>query len=479
MQNLCSNRFAVQHQGYFNIANSCSSKLTVFGNVAPAFIRYRPGYSLRHIDRVTRRAYRLGTHLNGRAYSQVCNIRLNDRMIESSRAGCGGNHDKRGGYRAGSTVGRSADNRKVLITGLFGHERGRSAAVQVDRVDTAGILHDLCNFDHASAAGEGLLSAVQNHQDNLTGLGDTNRRAAGTILPVFTGGRNDDLTVQNQRRSESANSFLQLVLIRCIVAVRTNDRLAILQNSEEAAAVNRMPLLAIHDQESTGFTGRHVVAVRIGADDYIVVRDIVRALGIAVSLLSGVGLIENTLHRPALTRIGIVVVRLNMYIASGDIGSGNVVYHLLSIRGSRVLDGLVNTRGKIRRRAAEYRQIRVHSRVDVVARELTQVIRKRIAAGRSHHFDVFGLSRVEFSGAFQRRDDLIDDIRIVNRITDIVSEAYAAQALVQKERSALFVIQALGEVCLHQRRHIARLIVGSIQRLHYIERVKVSVHVGR
>ena len=47
----------------------------------------------------------------------------------------------------------------------------------LDGMNTASLQHDLRDFLHRSAAGEGLLSAVKNHKHNLAGFCYANRRS--------------------------------------------------------------------------------------------------------------------------------------------------------------------------------------------------------------------------------------------------------------------------------------------------------------
>ena len=208
-------------------------------------------------------------------------------------------------------------------------------------MNTAGLQHDLSDLFHAAAAGEGLLSAVQHHKDNLAGSGDTDGGTAGSVAVIAVTSGDADLTVFDQGGTEAANTLLDPALVGLIIVLGSDHGRTVLQDSEEAAAVNRVPFHTVHYQQTARLARSHVIAVGIDAGDHVVILDVVLAFGVSVFLLSGNGLVKDTGHAP-LAGIIVFVVDVDLDIIPGQIRSGQIEHHLLVVGGHGHLDLLRN-----------------------------------------------------------------------------------------------------------------------------------------
>ena len=466
--------FITQHQRNFRLAELQRREDAVFGNGAQSFVRHCPGGTLRQIHFIAGCADTRCSHLHAGAHRQVIILTLNQRMVEGRGAGSSGNHDQRGGDGTCRTIGRTADNSKFFRTGPAGNEGGGTAAVQVDRLDTAGVAHDLSNFDHAAAAGEGLLTTIQNHEHNAARCRDTNSRTACTIQRVVSPGSHIDLAVLDQVRAEAGNAFLQLAGHSMIVRRAAKHRAAALGDAEEAAAVDRLVNLTMHQQQAAGFASSHVIAGAVNGGHDLEVGDVQFRGFVAVQCLGVVGLIQNARQSPAFG-ITASVVDHHVHVRAGNVAAGNVEYHLLVIRRSRVIDLHLNTGRQLIVFAVEHRQVGILGRVDEVAGQSAQVIREGIAAGLTHIVQIGGN---EVTGAFQGGNGLVAKVRIVHRVTHRLTGCNAAETILQQIISTEHIIQVGGEVAVEQRAHRAGAVGRGVQVLHDIVGVQVAVHVG-
>ena len=167
-------------------------------------------------------------------------------MIERSRACRGGNHNQRVTNGSWVAIRWAVHNGELLVTFLLCNECSRSAAVQVNRLYTSRLQHDLGNFLHASATGC-RLSAIQYHKDNLTCLSDTNCSSVGTITVIIICSVNSNLTILNQYATKSGNCFLNLILIGVVILLGANERFSGFQNCKETICVHRMIFLTFHN----------------------------------------------------------------------------------------------------------------------------------------------------------------------------------------------------------------------------------------
>ena len=168
-------------------------------------------------------------HLHGklRAHGQVVILRRDHRMVKLVGGLRRGNHQQRGADRPLIAVGRTVYHGNGVGAFRLGCECGGSAAVQVHCGNTAGIQHDLCHLVGAAAGGEGLLTAIQDHHDHPSVIGDADAgtRLAGLI--IFAGRIPGHFAVLDQPNGR-AYRFLHLVLIGLPLGRSANDRRPIL-----------------------------------------------------------------------------------------------------------------------------------------------------------------------------------------------------------------------------------------------------------
>ena len=483
MHGLLANRRFTQLQVHIHSTVVQTDQDASIGDVSHHVIGYLPAGASGQVNHVTRGAQALGAHLDFGADGQVSVIRFDQRVIKLGGTGCSGDHEQTGGDAAGSTVGGLADHGQSLGARLACNEGGGAAAVQVNSLHTAGVLHDLGDFSHAAAAAPGLLATIKDHEDDLTGPGDTDCRTACAVIVVAAGGRDNDLAVLHQHGTKACNCLVNLAVVDGIPLLGGTDHsVAVLMDAEEAVAVDRVVDTAMHDQQTTGLTGTHVIACTVDTGNDIEVLDILfireqrRVLRITVELLDAVCLIQHTGHTPLLG-VTVLVAGDHMDVIAAHIRIGQIVNHLLAVRGG---GSLVDFHGDTGRQSAvggfKHVQALVGGCVNVVASQLTQVVSKGIADSLTGHIQVVGV--VELTGALQGRDDTVAGVSGIHSLTDSRTGRSAVQAVGQQVFCTIHIVQVRREVAFKQRGHVARFVVGRIQVVHDVEGVKVTVNIG-
>ena len=472
------------HQVDDHIAVAQRRYNAVFGDGRPAFVADRPGRAFGQRHNVAAGADTGGSYLNGRTDGHVVVFRLQRSVIKRRGGGSGGSDEQRGGNGTRRTVGRTVDDGQFLIADLTGNEGGGAAAVQVDGVHTARFLHDVRDLQHAAAAGEGLLTTVKHHQDNLARGRNTNRGTRRTAGVVVAGRGNGNFAVLDQYGTEAADGFLDQIGTRVLLipfSRRAQLGRAVPEDGKVAAAGARLVLDAVHDQQSAGVTVGHVIAAGIGGHDGLKVLDVFVALGIAVACLHAVRLVQYARHGPfgILGRTGraAVIVGVHMHVASADIRSRHIEGNLLAVLRGGVVDLLRDTGRQSAGFTVKDLVIDIFQILYVVAGQLTEVVREGIAAGHAQFFQ-FIAGVVELTRAFQRSDHLITGVSVVHSLAYVAARAHAAQAVGEQVIGALYVVQVFSKVRRHQRRHVAGLIGRAHQAVHDVEGVQVAVHVG-
>ena len=463
------------HQVHIHSAQADAGQGTILSDGCLGGIIHCPVSTLGKLSLVTGSADTLCGNRDHGVGSQIVVGALNHCMVKCSGAGSGGDHHQRSGDRSCETVGRLTDHTQGILALGLGNVSGGAAAVQVDCVIAAGLQHDLCDLLHTTAAGNRLLTAVQDHEDDLAASGDTNCGTGCTVGVVVVGPGDCDLAINNQHGAEAADCFQDAVLHCVVLSGSANNSRAVLQDTEEAVAVGFVVFHAAHDQNTAGFAGGHVEAVGIDGSDNIVVFNVQGAVGITVLILSSLCLILNTGHLPAQSRIIFVVVCVDVDVVAVDVGSCDVVDDLLVIGSGRLLDLLGDTRCQHGEVALEDGVVLVIRYIHVVTAQLAEVVSKGVAASDSHLGDIVSL---KVSGAFQGGNDLVADVLAVNSITDCVTGADAVQTVLQEELGTIFIGQVLGEVSLHDLGQVAGFIALLLQRVHHVEAIQVAVHIA-
>ena len=272
----------------------------------------------------------------------------------------GGDDQARGNGPLGAVGGPvdDADGVGALRPGGIG---GGAAAVQVDSRHAAGLQHDLGQLVHGTAAGEGLLAAVQHHGHHLAVGGDAHAGAGVAVRVVRTacvGG--NVLAVADQphgtghRLPDGALAVLVHILAE-VAGIVDDRRLAVLQDGEEVVIAVGAEGHTVDIGDAHGLTGGHVVEGGVDACHYVVIlADELGIIGVAV-LPVGIGhLVGELLHAHDAVFVLLEIGRLHHHVVPGDVRSGHIVDHLLAVLGVGVVDVLLHAGGQGRLRVLEH-----------------------------------------------------------------------------------------------------------------------------
>ena len=407
-------------------------------------------------------------------------------MIKLRRDRGRGDHHQRGTNGTLITIRRTVHDRERIAAFLLRYEGSGTATVQIDCGHTACVQHDLCQFFSTAAGGEGFLTTVQHHQDNLALSGDTHTGAGMTAVIIVCCAGHDGLSILDQINA-AADSLLDLVFIGCVIAGAADHGGSILQNRKEVFRGDTVIFDTLHDQSTAGGTGGHVVKVCIDTDDRIVVFHIVRRVGrIGVALLGRSHLVGYAGHGPALARIVGMIIGVDAHIIAGNISGRNVVNDLLVVLGQRIVDRLRHAGSDRRRIRREHRVVciirlrvgfGIRIRVDRVGtvritRKVKEIICKSVAARFTQRFIVGKIG--QRIGALQRTDQGIPGIGAQDLASDTVLGDHAAQTVGQEVGSAACICKPCGEVVLNDR---AQSHTAAIHLRCEIERIHVAIEI--
>ena len=436
---------------------------TIFRNGTDGFIRGLPCDISREFRRAAGHTDTGSNQADCGAARQVIISRGDQGMIKLRRDRGRGDHHQRGTNGTLITIRRTVHDRERIAAFLLRYEGSGTATVQIDCGHTACVQHDLCQFFSTAAGGEGFLTTVQHHQDNLALSGDTHTGAGMTAVIIVCCAGHDGLSILDQINA-AADSLLDLVSIGCVIAGAADHGGSILQNRKEVFRGDTVIFDTLHDQSTAGGTGGHVVKVCIDTDDRIVVFHIVRRVGrIGVALLGRSHLVGYAGHGPALARIVGMIIGVDAHIIAGNISGRNVVNDLLVVLGQRIVDRLRHAGSDRRRIRREHRVVciirlrvgfGIRIRVDRVGtvritRKVKEIICKSVAARFTQRFIVGKIG--QRIGALQRTDQGIPGIGTHNLAPDTVLGDHAAQAVGQKVGSAACICKPCGEVVLNDR----------------------------
>ena len=247
-------------------------------------------------------------------------------------------------------VGGTVDNADGVGTLRACGIGGGAAAVEVYRRYAACLEHDLRKLVHCAAAGEGLLTTVENHHDDLA-VGGNAHAGAGVAVGVIRAGCTcrDILAVTDEplracRRLPDGAFAIFIDIVAEILCIVDNGGFAVLENGEEVVIAARAEGYAVYVGDAHRLAGGHVIEGRIHSGDYVVVlTDVLRIFRVRILLIRICNLIRELLHTHYAVFVLIEVGGLHDYIVTGDVGSGNIVDHLLAILGVGVVDVLLHT----------------------------------------------------------------------------------------------------------------------------------------
>ena len=211
-------------------------------------------------------------------------VRLNGGVVKLAVAGGRGDHQQRRSDLALRAVGGRVANRQTALTLVDGGERSRAAAVEIERVDAAESLHDLCRLIDRHTDGIRLLTAVSD-EGRQRAVGLQADRVARPEVGVLRA--DNDLAVLDQ--IERAGDRLEHIgIIRAVVA---DGVAAVLQNGKIRllrVAVAGLNEVALHNQVTERLKGLHIVVVAVRSEKHLV----------AGCLFIGGGLLGGARHAP-------------------------------------------------------------------------------------------------------------------------------------------------------------------------------------
>ena len=399
-------------------------------------------------------------------------------MIKFCGAGSSRNDHKRSRYGTLYTIRRTVNNAEFSITGLSCNVSGRSTTVKVDCLYATCLKHDLCNFLHTTTTREGFLTAIKYHQNYLAGLSNTNCRTACTTGIIVIGSGNTNLTVLYKSSTKACDTFSNLALVNCLVFFSsTNNGSTVLQNTKETIAINCMILDTVHDKQASGLTGSHIKSGTVSSCNYVIVRNVVFTVRITVLILCGICLIKNTLHFPTSCGIIVVVVCEKMNVISCDISSCKVVYHLLVIGRSSIMNCLRDTGSEFYIFRRECLEIIILMVSNIVTCERTYVIRKCIACCTSESYDI--LSTGKISCSFKCHNELIRKIFIINCISYLCASTVCLKSISHEVCSTVFVCEILSHIVhedISQRiEAFFNTVINRLKHVHDVVSIKVAV----
>ena len=311
------------------------------------------GDALGDLRRRTGRRHAGHGDLRAGAGGNVLVRRRHGHAVEHIGGGRRGGDDQARRDGALGAVGGPVDNADgvgSLGTSSIG---GGSAAVQVDGRHAAGLQHDLGQLMHRTAAGEGLLAAVQHHGHHLAVGSDAHAGAGvtlGIVVAAYAGGNVLAVTNQPLGPGHSLPDGALAVFVHIaaeILGIVNHSRLAVLQNGEEIVVAGGAEGHTVDIGDAHGLTGGHVVEGGVYACHYVVIlADVLGIVGIAV-LLIGIGdLIGQLFHAHDAVLMLLEIGRLHHHVVPGDVRRGHIVDHLLAVLGVGVVDVLLHAGGQ-------------------------------------------------------------------------------------------------------------------------------------
>ena len=199
---------------------------------------------------------------------------------------------------------------------------------------------------HGTAAGEGLLTAVQNADDQLAICSNTNHGTGVAIGSVRTGSIGGYiLTVPNQSRTEDVDCFLDTSFLAGIPSFLgvIDDSRAVIQDRKEYGVGRLIPILfniTSHDEHTTGLTSSHIVSIAVACRyNGIILADELGICGVAVLFICTGNHVGQLIHAVYII-LHILICNLSYDIVTGQVGSGHIVNHLLAVFRMGIVDRL-------------------------------------------------------------------------------------------------------------------------------------------
>ena len=190
--------------------------------------------------------------------------------------------------------------------------------------------------------------------------------------------------------------------------------------------------------------------------------------------LCSVCLVHDAAHAPRL-RITGLVVRHDVDVIAANVSIAQVIHHVQTVRGGRLMDLHADARRQQAVGSLVVGQVGVIGIRYPVTGLNAQPVSKRVADSLTLDDQLFiGLDVDELASTFQRRNDAVGGVSVVDRFTDRTTGRHVIQTVCQQEVGTLPVVQACNEVVLEDIGQVAFLVVGGIKRLHDVERIQVT-----
>ena len=238
-----------------------------------------------------------------------------------------------------------------------------------------------------------------------------------------------------------------------------------------------MILDTVHDKQSTRLTGSHIKSGTISRCNYVIVRNVIFAIRITVLFLCSICLIKNSLHFPTSCGIVIIVVCEKMNVISCYISSCKVVYHLLIVSRSSIVNCLSDTRSEFNVFRRECLEVGVFVVCNIVTCERTYVICKCIACCTSESYNI--LSTGKISCSLKSHNELIRKIFIINCISYLCTSTVCLKSISHEVCSTVFVCEIFSHIIhedISQRiEAIFNTVINGLKYIHDIVCIKVSV----
>ena len=154
-------------------------------------------------------------------------LNLNGRVIQRIRIGRGGDHHQRGGDAALIAVRGAVDDAEAVLALRLGDERRGAAAVQIHGLNTAEGEHGRRHLLGGCAAGPGLLTAVDGHDNHLALSRDADAGARGAAAVIVRGGADLRLAVVHEQCA-AAECLLDIVAVIGPIPIGVDDGGAVL-----------------------------------------------------------------------------------------------------------------------------------------------------------------------------------------------------------------------------------------------------------
>ena len=343
-----ANSIVTKLRGQNHIAGSGSSQNTAFICAVFHFVCNFRG----NLCRSTCRRNAGNGYVRGRTDGQILVLCYHADMVKNIRGYSGRGDDDTVGDGTLGAVGRTVLNRTLVRTLVLCDEGGGAAAVQVEGSHATGLQHDLSQLVHGTAAGERLLTTVQDADDQLAICSNTNH-GTGVAVGIIAAGSigSDILAVPNQSRTEDVDCFLDTSFLAGIPSFLgvIDDSRAVIQDRKEYGVGRLIPILfniTSHDEHTTGLTSSHIVSIAVACRyNGIILADELGICGVAVLFICTGDHVGQLVHAVYII-LHILVCNLSYDIVTGQVGSGHIVNHLLAVFCVGVIGVIRYTGGK-------------------------------------------------------------------------------------------------------------------------------------